>query len=110
MVSATKGICFFGTPHNDTNRASWNASLAQVWKAFVSQPEQESRPAVKALSLAKGVPGARINLMFADLVRYRKIQILSFYEKRPTHTVVGKTLVSGRCVGPMLHGDNKTAR
>jgi hypothetical protein len=64
---------------------------------------------MKALSTAKGETGARINLMFADLVRCQKIQILSFYEKRLTHTVVGKTLVSGRCVGPLLH-DNKTAR
>ena len=110
VVPATKGICFFGTPHNNINRTSWSASVAQVWKTFASQPEQAPRLATKALSAAQDATGARINIMFADLVRYRKIQILSFYEKRPTHTAVGKTLVSGRCLWPLLHDNKPLAR
>ncbi|KAH0566277.1 hypothetical protein GP486_000329 [Trichoglossum hirsutum] len=90
VASATKGICFFGTPHGASSRASWTMSIFQVKKALDSHGAQQSKPGIES---SEDESIIRINAEFADIARQRGIQILSFYEKAPTHTIIGRTLV-----------------
>jgi hypothetical protein len=94
VLNATKGICFLGTPHTVSSRATWDNTISLICNALSSDPEQEMSPMKRAFSIVKFEIAIRINSMFAEIVGRYKCPTLSFFGRKVTSIPTVRVIVS----------------
>jgi hypothetical protein len=94
ILGATRGVCFFGTPHADFSRESWVKAMESQERFVRSQPQIRFRKAHASLWRWIDESAVDISRYFKTIIRRHQIPVASFYETRATPTDRGRLIVS----------------
>jgi hypothetical protein len=96
ILPATKGVCFFGTPHGDLTMESWTNAMKLQDTLLASQPMKILRKiGDPSQSLLFNFDEATIDIsrQFRHIIKRHQILIQTFYETRKTPTSYGNIIV-----------------